>query len=455
MNTYEEFIEYLKGWRLRKAIELVSMDTKGGINLLLRGLKEKDPIVKKGCLYIIKKLAMKGKLGVNEAKLVIPEIINLLGDKDESVVLQAVETLNTILTFIELPPELNEEITNVLMKTVEEKPEPINEYAAEGLAALGAKIVSIARRIFEWIKEIIAGKSERKKIASLRVLKEIIARTDNPEIMEEAFNLALDLLNDEDPIVRKSALSIIEVAVDKVEYISKESLERASKELGLSNLGKKAEETKAKIDNYLESPITEKPKLKEELEEYSVEVIKKMFEREQHPAVLELAKSDYRVLQLVIKIFLSEDLLTKLDALWVISNAANYIKRDDAEKIIPQLIKFLVHDNPWIRSTSAKVLAELALTYSSIMDRAIETTLKLLEKGDYKSVRGGIQLASALLSRVENLGFLEEIAKRIVKLEKLPKEVIEFLREHEKDIEELNPELKREISIKLANSILS
>ncbi|ASJ16474.1 hypothetical protein A3L04_04985 [Thermococcus chitonophagus] len=455
MSAYEEFLEYLKGWRLRKAIDFISANKEEGVDLLIKGLKEKDPIVKKGCLYIIKKLVMKGHFDVEDVRRIIPEIIELLGDRDESVVLQAVETLNTILTFIELPPDLSSEISEILMKAVEEKPEPINEYAAEGLAALGAKIVSIARRIFEWIRGIIKGKSSRKKIASLRVLKEIIARTENPEIMEEAFNLALDLLNDEDPVVRKSALSIIEVAVDRAEYLSRESLERASKELGSSNLGTMAREAKAKIDDYLEHPPKEKSRVGKELEEYTVEVIKKMFEREQHAAVLELAKSDYKVLQLVIRVFLSEDLLTKLDALWVLSNAANYIKRDDAEKIIPQLTEFLLHDNPWIRSTSAKVLAELALTYSSIMDRAIKIALDLLERGEYKYVRGGIELASALLNRVENLGFLEEVAKRIVKLEELPREVIEFLKEHEKEIEELDPELKKKISIKLANSLLS
>ncbi|AEC51026.1 hypothetical protein PNA2_0109 [Pyrococcus sp. NA2] len=455
MEIYEEYLDNLKGWRIRKALEIVKERQEERTKIIARALKEKDPLVKKGTLYIVKKLVMKGELNVEEIRILIPDLVRLLDDKDDSVVLQAIETINAIVTFVDLPEDLSTMLSDVLINLVENKPAPINEYAAEGVATLGAKILLIARRIFSWIKRILSGESRRKKIPALRVLKEIVIRTKDPTIMEEAFNLALDVLNDEDPIVRKAALSIVEVAIDKKEYLSREALEKASQKLEEKELKESARIAKDKIDEALKERTT-KPTAKEEItveaKDYTIDLIKQMFEREQHPAVLELAKSDYRILQLVIRIFLSEDLLTKLDALWVISNAVNYIKIDDALKIVPQLKAFLTHYNPWIRSTSAKILAELAVTYSSLLDEAVKTALDLLEKGDESSVRGGVELADALLSRLENIGFLREVIKRLLMLEKLPKEAVDFIKKYEKYIEELEPELKKEISIKLLES---
>lgn len=157
---------------------------------------------------------------------------------------------------------------------------------------------------------------------------------------------------------------------------------------------------------------------------------------------MELAKSDYKVLQLVVKLFISGDLLTKLDALWVISNAVDYLKIDDATKIIPQLKQLLTHYNPWIRSTSAKVLAGLATNYPSLMDDLIETALNLLEEKDENSVKAGLELADAFLSRLKNLGFLREVLKRLIKKDKLPKEALEFMKKYSEYIEELEPEIK-------------
>ncbi|AEH24283.1 hypothetical protein PYCH_05950 [Pyrococcus yayanosii CH1] len=450
MKYAEILEEYIKGWRLRKAVELVESNREALLDLE-KLLHHKDPLLKKGALYIIKKLASRGKLSLEDVKFFLPSLIDLLDDKEESVVLQTVETINAIITFVELDEKTSEELSSLLMKTVENKPVPINEYAAEGLAAIGAKILTVARKIFSWIRAIIRGSSEDKKVAVLRVLREMVARTKNPQIMEEAFNLALDLLNNEDPIVRRAALRIVEVAVDRNELLSRASLERASKELSSSSLGKKAMEAKERIDEYLRGET--KPASVEELPEYSVGMIKKMFEREQHPAVLELARRDYGVLKLVIKIFLSEDLLTKLDALWVLSNAAGYIKRDDAEKLIPQLRELLLHDNPWIKSTSAKLFGELAVNYSSLMDEAIRTILEYLESKDPKKVGAALELAEAILSRVENLGLIEEIVRRLVEMDRLTPEALEFIKKHEREIEDLEPELKKRLTMKLASFI--
>ncbi|CAB49560.1 hypothetical protein [Pyrococcus abyssi] len=451
MSVYDEYLDNLKGWRIRKALEIVREKKEEKLEVIKRALQEKDPLVKKGTLYIIKKLAMKKELSTNEIRELMPSLIRLLDDKDESVVLQTVETINAIINFMDLPEDLSSELSDVLIGIVENKPEPINEYAAEGVATLGAKIIMIARKIFSWIRGILQGKSTKKKVSALRVLREIVTRTKNEKIMEEAFNLALDVLNDEDPVVRSTALKIIEVAIDRREFLSRESLEKASAMLGSSSIGK---ETKEKIDEILQGREEKKVKTEVSVKDYSVEIIKEMFEREQHMAVLELAKSDYKVLQLVIRIFLSEDLLTKLDALWVISNATSYIKIDDAMKIIPQLEEFLLHYNPWVRSTSAKVLADLALEYSSIMEREISKALELIESNDEKLVIAGIELADALLSRIKNIGFLREVMKRLIRKDRLPREALDFIKKYESYIEELEPEIKRQISIKLVNSLV-
>ncbi|BAA30632.1 hypothetical protein [Pyrococcus horikoshii] len=452
MSVYEEYMENLKGWRVRKALQIVEEDRENRISILKKALQEKDPLIKKGTLYIIKKLAMKKELGIDEVKEVIPDLIRLLDDKDETVVLQAVETINAIVTFMELPEDISTRLSEILIGIVENKPEPINEYAAEGVATLGAKIIRVARMIFSWIKNILKGKSEKKKVSALRVLKEIVVRTKDPEIMEEAFNLALDVLNDENPVVRKAALGIVEVAIDRKEYLSRESLEKASKKL--DEMGE-ASSTKDKIDEILKGEFkkAEQP-IDVEKKDYTIEIIKEMFEREQHLAVLELAKSDYKVLQLVVKLFISGDLLTKLDALWVISNAVDYLKIDDATKIIPQLKQLLTHYNPWIRSTSAKVLAGLATNYPSLMDDLIETALNLLEEKDENSVKAGLELADAFLSRLKNLGFLREVLKRLIKKDKLPKEALEFMKKYSEYIEELEPEIKKSVSMKLLDTAI-
>jgi|GEM_PF-5323692 len=452
MSVYEEYMENLKGWRVRKALQIVEEDRENRISILKKALQEKDPLIKKGTLYIIKKLAMKKELGIDEVKEVIPDLIRLLDDKDETVVLQAVETINAIVTFMELPEDISTRLSEILIGIVENKPEPINEYAAEGVATLGAKIIRVARMIFSWIKNILKGKSEKKKVSALRVLKEIVVRTKDPEIMEEAFNLALDVLNDENPVVRKAALGIVEVAIDRKEYLSRESLEKASKKL--DEMGE-ASSTKDKIDEILKGEFkkAEQP-IDVEKKDYTIEIIKEMFEREQHLAVLELAKSDYKVLQLVVKLFISGDLLTKLDALWVISNAVDYLKIDDATKIIPQLKQLLTHYNPWIRSTSAKVLAGLATNYPSLMDDLVETALNLLEEKDENSVKAGLELADAFLSRLKNLGFLREVLKRLIKKDKLPKEALEFMKKYSEYIEELEPEIKKSVSMKLLDTAI-
>lgn len=163
MSVYEEYMENLKGWRVRKALQIVEEDRENRISILKKALQEKDPLIKKGTLYIIKKLAMKKELGIDEVKEVIPDLIRLLDDKDETVVLQAVETINAIVTFMELPEDISTRLSEILIGIVENKPEPINEYAAEGVATLGAKIIRVARMIFSWIKNILKGNPRRKR----------------------------------------------------------------------------------------------------------------------------------------------------------------------------------------------------------------------------------------------------------------------------------------------------
>lgn len=449
MTSREEVIEALKGWRLREVVKRA--EDPEVLSTVLEVLKKGDPLLQKNALYVIKKLALKGKLQRRDAEQVLNGVISLVHSKDESVALQAIMTLNTILSTTELSPETYSEAMEVLMRVTSSGKMLLSEYAAEGLGTIGAKLLSLARRILSWVFSVVTKeKNPEVKAAAMEVLSTVVERTQNPQILEEGLNTALRLLDEGDPVVKNIALDVIDKALHREGLLSKEALQNASDVLERAGQTSLKERADALLSTPPKQPVGG-------AEKHTVETIKRMFEMEKHPYVLELARRDYEVLRIVIRIFLSEDLMTRLDALWVLSNAASYVKLDDALKILPTLEEMAGSDNPWIRSTSVKVFAALAVKYPSILDRAVNFVLSGLDSGEPSKVKGALELFEMLTSRVANLGLMKTVIEKIIPFvenDALRGIALEFLQNHEADVEELDPELKKKVALALSRAAL-
>lgn len=437
----EEVVEELRSWRLRELVKRA--EDPGVFSIILEALKKRDPQVQKNALYIIKKLAQNKKLRGEDAERAVKSVMRLIRSKDEGVALQAIMALNTILSTTELSSETYSEAADVLMELTSSGKVLLSEYAAEGLGNVGARILTLARRILSWVLSIVGGeRSPEVKAVTMEVLSTIVEKTEDPRILEEGLNTALKLLEEEDPHVRNIARDIVDKALQRGEMLSIEVIQNASDAL------ERAEKISPRehADETPGSPVgVEEPVA--DGEEHTVDSIKRMFEMEKHPYVLELARRDYGVLRLVMRIFLSEDLIHRVDALWVLSNAASYIKLDDALELVPVLEEMARSDNPWIRSTSIKLFGTLATDYPSIMEKAVEFVLSALDSGEPSRVKGALELFDFLTSRVENLGLLRSVVEKTLPLlenSALRDAVVDFLRKHEDKIEGVRFRTKKE-----------
>ncbi|AEC51025.1 hypothetical protein PNA2_0107 [Pyrococcus sp. NA2] len=426
----EQLRDDLKKWKIKEAIETLQL-VEDKVQVISTLLKDRDRVVVENTLFALGKLTEDKSLSVREIEDLLDDIIRLTKSANEKIALSSMKCLRTILENVTLPDSAYDKVINALTSTMTSKSTILQEYAAENLGILGAKIVNLVKKIVNILFSIIReSKDKHVKAAALSALTEIASRSEDKEIVMNITEGIKEFLNvEQDSELRKKAISSLEVILSKKgDKIESETLEE------------------------IQNEISTLPTMKfEEIDEGEIE---RLFEQEKHELVAEIAKENENVLKILINMLRGKDPIKIADALFVISKIIGNIETPKVEETL-RILENLSHArNPWIRNTSIKAIAKIYVLHPEMREEIIRMLDKLLRSQNARDFELGLEIVKEILAygqeeelfkatvimtlkrindkelRQKILGFYASLAEHFLNIEKeIVKVVVEKLHE--------------------------
>ncbi|AEH24284.1 HEAT repeat domain-containing protein [Pyrococcus yayanosii] len=386
----------IKNWRLREAVETLERISNPE-KLLKKLLHDKDTAVKGNTIYLIEKLVKENKIKQETVEALLDDLMALTEDDNEKLTLDTVRLFNVILEKFELEEKDYDRIMEVLMNVVSSGRGIASEYAAEGLGILGAALTRVAKKIIKLLVSLIKGSKDREvQSAAMTALTEIASRTKDKEVLNEAVSEIASLLDSEDVYLKERAISSLERIVTVQRSRISSGILNTLKEKVRSIAGGNTPGSKV---NALMKVISKEEAEDTLPDEFGIEDIENLFDKDKHEIVAEMAKKSDVILDRIIELLSSEDYIRRTDALWVISRVIGFLGPTRAYSILPILGDFLRSNNPWIRTTAAKTLAEIYSLYPGTKEYIISLLDLMLKSSDRKTIEAALELIKEITSR--------------------------------------------------------